>query len=217
MLTVVASLKGGSGKSTVAFNLAVWLHLYRQPYRLLDLDPQQTLTDVVAIRDEEGYEPGLEVSSPAASTLRKKDFSSGFWLADVSVGDRTRMDLALSRADQVIVPVPPSQADVWSLQRFLRQLQELCKDNPPPVHAFINRADTHVSVRESDETADALSSIHTLHFLRPRLGQRTVFRRSFSEGLAVFELEPNGKASREFKLLAQKLFPKSRNKQGKHT
>ena len=43
MLTVVGNLKGGTGKSTVAFNLAVWLAHDRPGVRVFDLDPQATL------------------------------------------------------------------------------------------------------------------------------------------------------------------------------
>jgi chromosome partitioning protein len=46
-----------------------------------------------------------------------------------------------------------------------------------------------------------------IRFIKPRLSQRTVFRRSFSEGLAVFELEPRGKGAREFYALAAAIFP----------
>ncbi len=35
-----------------------------------------------------------------------------------------------------------------------------------------------------------------------------MFRRSFSEGLAVFELEPSGKAAHEFNRLAALLYPR---------
>ncbi len=72
---------------------------------------------------------------------------------------------------------------------------------------FINRGDTHPAVRETNETAAALVSLPGIKFLRPRLSQRTVFRRSFSEGLAVFELSARGKGSREFFSLAAALYP----------
>ena len=50
------------------------------------------------------------------------------------------------------------------------------------------------------------SSLPGIRFIKPRLSQRTVFRRSFSEGLAVFELESKGKAAREFLALAAVLY-----------
>ncbi|WP_462322975.1 ParA family protein, partial [Halochromatium sp.] len=44
MITVIGSLKGGSGKSTLTFNLGVWLSLAEVDVQLLDADPQGTLT-----------------------------------------------------------------------------------------------------------------------------------------------------------------------------
>ena len=53
MITVIANLKGGTGKSTVTFNLAVWLCSRGIELTVIDLDPQRTLTDVAALRLEE--------------------------------------------------------------------------------------------------------------------------------------------------------------------
>ncbi|MEW8462285.1 MAG: ParA family protein, partial [Candidatus Thiodiazotropha endolucinida] len=71
-----------------------------------------------------------------------------------------------------------------------------------------NRADTHHAIRESDEAAAALVSLPDVDFIKYRLCQRTVFRRSFSEGLAVYELDPRGKGSKEFYALTAALYPK---------
>ncbi len=50
MITLVGSLKGGSGKSTVTFNLAVWLSMAGQEVLAIDVDPQATLSDVAEVR-----------------------------------------------------------------------------------------------------------------------------------------------------------------------
>jgi chromosome partitioning protein len=115
---------------------------------------------------------------------------------------------ALTLADRIVVPVPPSQADIWSTQRFVQFIRSTVKrDKPPEILGFINRGDTHHAVRESDEAAAALVTLPGLRFLRVRLAQRTVYRRSFSEGLAVFELEPKGKGAREVASLTAALYP----------
>jgi len=57
MITVIANLKGGSGKSTVAFNLAVWLENNGQHVVGYDLDPQCTFSDLGMLRKEIGNEP----------------------------------------------------------------------------------------------------------------------------------------------------------------
>lgn len=204
MLNVVASLKGGSGKSTVSFNLAIWLAMAGREVRLYDLDPQATLTDVVEVREEEGFRPGLTIhkgSKGLDDCVGESEFDT---LVDVGVADLNKMRMALSLADRILVPVTPSQADVWSTQRFLK---DFVTDPETPVLGFINRGDTHHAVRETDEAAAALVTLPGIQFIKQRLHQRTVYRRSFSEGLAVFELETRGKAAQEFTALAAGLYP----------
>jgi chromosome partitioning protein len=206
MITVIGSLKGGSGKSTVTFNLAVWLAMAEANVLVVDADPQATLTDVAEVRMEEGFEPDLLVKDASALTkTRLKGFDEV--LIDVGTADMESLKTALGLADRVLIPVPPSQADIWSTQRFLRFMSEAVTGAQPDLLAFINRADTHHAIRESDEAAAALVSLSGIKFIKQRLCQRTVFRRSFSEGLAVFELEPRGKGAREFYSLTSALYP----------
>ena len=206
MITVIGSLKGGSGKSTVTFNLAVWLALAERDVVVIDADPQATLSDVLEVRREEGYEPAVERLD--SSLLYEPELLTGRSdvLIDVGTASMDHLRQALSIADRVLVPVPPSQADIWSTQRFLRFLESVAGKKGPEVLGFINRGDTHRSVRESDEAAAALVSLPGIRHLRPRLSQRTAYRRSFSEGLAVFEQEPRGKGAAEWNALAAVLY-----------
>ncbi|MEJ2590694.1 MAG: AAA family ATPase [Candidatus Thiodiazotropha sp.] len=206
MITVIGSLKGGSGKSTLTFNLAVWLEMADAEVLVIDADPQATLSDVSEVRTEEGYEPFLTLKD--ASALSKKALK-GYdeVLIDVGTSDIESMKLALTLADRVVIPVPPSQADIWSTQRFIKFLDETVDGKRPELLSFINRADTHHAIRESDEAAAALVALPGIRFIKHRLCQRTVFRRSFSEGLAVYELDPRGKGSKEFYALTAALYP----------
>jgi chromosome partitioning protein len=117
------------------------------------------------------------------------------------------MKRALSMAHRVVVPVPPSQADVWSTQRFMKIINEVNEGKKKPeILGFINRADTHIHVRETGETEQALLHLPGIKLIDVRLYQRTAYRRSFSEGLGVFELEPRSKAAAEVNRLASILF-----------
>jgi chromosome partitioning protein len=206
MITVVGTLKGGSGKSTLTFNLGVWLAMAEVDVQLIDADPQATLLDVTEVRAEEGFEPQLLVRDRSAlspEALAEHEET----LIDIGTADMDAVRTALRLCDRVVVPVPPSQADIWSTQRFARLVQSIERSTPPDIIGFINRGDTHHAVRETNEAAAALVSLPDIRFIKPRLSQRTVFRRSFSEGLAVFELEPRGKGAREFYALAASLFP----------
>ncbi len=208
MITVIGNLKGGTGKSTVAFNLAVWLKIHQGAVTLFDLDPQKTLSDVVDIREEEGYSPDLEVFDDISALKAWKNKKSEV-IVDVGTADFESMKKALILADRVITPVPPSQADIWSTQRFIKIIRENAggAKKMPPLYGFINRADTHVGVKETDEAEEALNYLKGIERVNLRLYQRTAYRRSFSEGLAVFELQPGSKASKEILNLASLLYP----------
>lgn len=205
MITLVGSLKGGSGKSTVAFNLGVWLALAEVSCRLVDIDPQATLTDVVEVRREEAYRPAIPVLDKEALNPERLAGVDEV-LIDAGAADMESLRRALALCDRVVLPVQPSQADIWSAQRFIRLVGSVEREHPLEILGFINRGDTHHAVRETDEAAAALVALAGIRFIKPRLSQRTVFRRSFSEGLAVFELEPRGKAAREFLALAAVLY-----------
>jgi chromosome partitioning protein len=207
VITVVGSLKGGSGKSTLTFNLGVWLAMAEVDVQLIDADPQATLSDVNQVRVEEGFTPRMRVLDKESLTAEGLG-AAAETLIDIGTSDMEALRLALSLCDRVLVPVPPSQADIWSTQRFVRLVESVeCAGSKPDILGFINRGDTHHAVRETDEAAAALVSLSGVRFIRNRLSLRTVFRRSFSEGLAVFELEPRGKATKEFNALAAALYP----------
>lgn len=206
MITVVGSLKGGSGKSTVTFNLAIWLAMADADVQVIDLDPQATLRDVAEVRDEEGYLPRIIVKDKkqlASDQLNQADEV----LIDIGTADLEMMKRAIRLADRILVPVPPSQADIWSTQRFIQFVNATTEGSEPDIIGFINRGDTHHAVRETDEAAAALVALPGIKFIKLRLSQRTIFRRSFSEGLAVFELNPKGKGSKELNALCAKLYP----------
>ncbi len=211
MLTVIGNLKGGTGKSTVAFNLAVWLAHENTGVRVFDLDPQATLMDTFEIREEDGYEPRIEVSNDIeeleSMVGSRKGRNAPQLLADVSATNMPVLERAVSLARRVLIPVQPSQADIWSTQRFLKiVLSAVDKRRKPEILGFINRADTHQSVQETGEAEEALQMLPNIDALNTRLYQRTAFRRSFSEGLAVFEQDPMCKAARELNTLARLLY-----------
>ena len=213
MITVIANLKGGSGKSTVTFNLAIWLKMKGEEVIAYDLDPQQTLNDVARVREEDGTTPELEVNVIDGLDVSEHLCShSCHVLVDVGAGNMDAMKAAISTADRVVVPVQPSQPDVWATQRFLQIVSDACGDDrDPELIAFINRADTHHAVRESDEAEEALGMLGKFKVIPNRLCQRTNFRRTFSEGLSIFELSEKSKSAEEFERFARALYPSLKN------
>jgi len=205
MITVIANLKGGTGKSTVTFNLAVWLRSTGRRTTVIDLDPQRTLSDAAALRMEEGIEPSIHVDAGTFSEVTLPENAEEI-IIDVGAADLGSFKQAIMIADRILIPVTPSQADIWSTQRFVGFLSKNTHGNPPESITFLNRADTNKTIQASDEAAAALDALPGVRLIPQRLSDRAVFRDSFSEGLAVFELEPRSIASREFKSFAETLY-----------
>lgn len=213
MITVIANLKGGSGKSTVAFNLAVWLEKNGRRVVGYDLDPQCTFSDLGMLRKEIGNTPDLNIHSVRAvlgeQLTAHRDCEV---LVDVGAANMAAMKEAMMSADRILIPVPPSQADVWATQRFLHivgpDMDAIRMNGRHRTMAFVNRADTNKSIRETHETEQALRMLPGIDEVMPhRLKLRTGFRRSLSEGLAVFEMWPHSKAADEFRVFAAALYP----------
>jgi len=180
-----------------------------QPVVAYDLDPQQTLSDVAEVRREEGYAPPLQVNQPRDSLLDDMKYhpEQTQVLVDVGASNMHAMKQALSIANRIIIPVPPSQPDVWATQRFLSIVSEAKPQNKPEMKVFVNRADTHHAIRESDETEEVLKQLADVELIPQRLYQRTLYRRSLSEGMSIFELSRRSKAADEFNRFAKILYP----------
>jgi len=205
MISVIGNLKGGTGKSTVAFNLSLWVATNRNVHVIVyDLDPQATLTDALDIRAEDGYQPSIKPKNQLNDLDKEAKNTEVF--VDIGMSDLEAMKVAIQKADRVIVPIAPSQADVWSTQRFIKMVVDICGSDMPEIIGFMNRSDTHVAVRETDEAFEALSTLNVIKMLDERLYQRTAYRRSFSEGLAVFEMNVKSKAALEIEALGKALY-----------
>lgn len=211
MITVIGNLKGGSGKSTVAFNLAVWLAWQKREVKILDLDPQKTLTDLLQVREEEEYSPAVTLL-PSDMPLEKLGSETGEILVDVGAANLVGMFAAISQAHRLLIPVVPGQADVWSTQRFLSMIASH-RHPECEVTMFLNRTDVLGGSKETKEAAAAIAMLKSAKTVPVRLSQRIWFCRSLSEGLAVFEMAPQEKASKEFLALTKALYPSIRAKQ----
>ena len=206
MITLIGNLKGGTGKSTVTFNLALWVATRHNKHVIVyDLDPQATTSDAFEIRADEGYLPAI-APVRTAETLGTEGKNSEV-LVDMGLADMAALEIAVRKADRILIPIAPSQADVWSTQRILKMVSDIRGDQAVELLGVINRADTHHAVRETAEAAEAMQMLGNIRLLEPRLYMRTTYRRSFSEGLAVFEMEPRSKAAAEVEELGRLLYP----------
>lgn len=123
---VLATQKGGSGKSTIARSIAAEL-TGRGRVALLDIDPQGSLTKWWQRRETEDLQlvTGLtraDQISKAVETLRGQGFD---WLIIDTPGARDEATrIALRSADLVLVPVHPSQDDLDAVGPTVAEIRD---------------------------------------------------------------------------------------------
>jgi chromosome partitioning protein len=112
-IITVATMKGGSGKSTVASCLAVHWHLRGRHPTLVDADPQRSIMRLAG-RDRAlgGVAVIEDATDEAANTARRLAAGGSLVIIDTP-GFRSRTTLdCLAAADFLLVPVKPSPLDV---------------------------------------------------------------------------------------------------------
>ncbi len=119
MIIVVASVKGGTGKTTLSSNLAVMRAQNASDVMLVDADAQSSAFDFSAVREEEAHQP--EITSTAilgksiGAELRKLAPKFDDIIVDVGGRDSSTLRSAVLVADVLVIPFLPSQFDAWAL------------------------------------------------------------------------------------------------------
>ena len=203
----VAQQKGGAGKTTIAAHLAIALTAAKKKVAVVDIDPQQSLTMWYRMREERFGDAGAGVLVNHVKGWRTKNEveklarDHDIVLIDSPPHMETEARVAVRAADLVIVPVQPSPMDVWATRATL----EMAADEKSPVLMVLNRVPPRANL-----TGEMLAEMKKLgaSVARTRIGNRVVFASALSEGRAVGEVQPSGKAAKEIAALAKEILKK---------
>ena len=205
MPTVIAVLnqKGGSGKTTIATNLAHALKRDGYTVLLIDSDPQGSARDW----NEASGGNIIPVVGLDRETLAKdlQAISQGYdWIVIDGAPQIAKLSAAaVKAADLVLIPVQPSPYDIWAcadLVDIIAARREVT--NGKPKAAFvISRAIKNTKL--SGEINQALSD-YGLPVLKAGTTQRVVYPTTAAEGLTVFS-NPSSDAAREINTLKKEV------------
>ncbi|ACB28453.1 AAA family ATPase [Methylobacterium radiotolerans] len=211
MIVVVGGTKGGSGKSTVATNLAIMLAASGQDVLLVDADDQETSTDFTNLReasrpDGAGYTCVALTGAAVRSGVQRLAPKHAHVIIDTGGRDTVSQRAALSICDVYLVPFAPRSFDVWTLDKVAELVEEARVINPGlRALAFINRADARGN--ENAEAAELIQGKPGLEFVPASLGTRKAFAHAAASGMSVTELRPQDpKAVEEIGALYRHLF-----------
>lgn len=179
----VAQQKGGSGKTTIAVNLAVGFARAGKSVAVLDTDPQGSLGRWFMTRREGGAED-LEFSTASAwgvsyecDKLRK---THDYVIVDTPPKVDADLRPALRESDLVIVPVSASQVDVWATESVL----DLARREGRETLVVLNRA--KAGTRVLAEVSEALAGLETAQ-ASTALGNRVAYAETLGQGRGVLE------------------------------
>lgn len=191
---VVANPKGGSGKTTLATNVAGWLAGRKQRVVLADFDPLRASTDWLARRPP--LFPAIGGWSPDGGKREMKGEPPQWLVIDTPAelhGDSLRD--AMRRADILLIPVSPSAFDMGATRHFLQQIGEYkaVKKGDIAIGLIAMRVDSRTnSAEELEEFLNEQGYPLVAH-----LRQTQVYVYCARDGLTVFDL-PRSRAEQDW-------------------
>lgn len=194
-VVVVASTKGGVGKTTLSLNIAIARALQGRDVWLINGDRQDTASTAIAIRGEAGRQPPIATAHyPDGSALRTQLLHQRDKFQDIVIDvggrDSTALRAALSLADLVLVPFQPRSFDTWAVADIAALIEDARATTGRPVESFgfLNMADTAGS--DNREAAETLSDYPAIKYLDTPIRRRKSIASSAGQGMSVLEHLP---------------------------
>lgn len=188
----ILSRKGGTGKTTLAINLAVaaWKVSGRQ-VTLIDLDPQASAANWSDSRAERHP----QVISAQANRLPQHleaagRAGTGLVVIDTAPHSETAALAAARAADLVLIPCRPAILDL----RAIGDTIDLTRLAATPAAVVLSAIPARGTL--ADEAAAAVAG-YAVPLSPVRITQRSAFIHSLTVGKAVLEYEPRGKAAED--------------------
>lgn len=190
-VVVLASQKGGVGKTTIAANLGVAAEAAGYgPAVLIDTDPQGTL--IQWWRQREAPTPAMaEAGDDLPAKLRELATDGGYQLAFIDTPGRVSLANreVIALADLVLVPLKPSAADLWTIETTVAA----CQETQRPYAFVITQATRGASLSVQVVAAASEYGAVVPTVIHNRVG----FAAALTDGRTIQEIDPKGQGASE--------------------
>lgn len=222
MIIVVGGQKGGTGKTTIATNIAAMRAIEGRDVYLYDLDLQRTALSWSSWRDEDTNLPivksgqmvldgqTINIGEVIANELRSLRDKHQDIIIDVGGANSEELRAALLLADLVIFSVVPSVTDILTFPTLSKLVSgaKNCTGNLK-AKVLMNRVKTNpiVAKKRIKDFDYQLSFFTNLSRFNNFLNERIAFEDAFHKGMGVVEYKPTGsKATEELKSVYKEIF-----------
>lgn len=201
----VLNEKGGTGKSTVATNLATALHRQGLRVVLLDCDPQGTARDWRdASPDGADLPPVLGVDRPQMLASSLNGINAEIAIID-SPAKAEAMSAVIVRVSHVaLLVIQPSGADLWASGAAVK-LIEAKRGMGGEINAafLVNRTSGATKLSKLVKSGE-WNTYEGIDKLDASVGNRAVFATAMTDGLSVLDYA-DAKAKEEIQAIIQEL------------
>lgn len=187
----VINQKGGTGKTTLALNLAAGL-ARRAPTAVADADPQRSISQWIAMGEDATALPAVTQidASPAEAIARLKQHHH-YVVVDCPPTVRGDViEAVMAIADVILIPVLPSPLDLWAsveMAALVNQAQQ--KNRVLQAYLVLNQVETRNSLSRVVQQAVAEFDVP---LLQASLQRRAAYRSAAVEGVSVYALGSRG-------------------------
>ena len=224
-IITLAHQKGGTGKSTLAWNLAVEMRkkYNRYGYKnfiFVDLDNQESVTMTNRLRMQYGQDPLEIIRFTDDERVKLEEFINSIEDDTLVIIDSGGYDADLNRlaiiaSDFVITPVSSDYMEIFGLQKFKSILEELStiKQETVVVNVVLNKIDP--KLKDFTDIVDFINDIKNFKLLDTVLRFRSDYKHSIGYGFSVKELDKKSKSSEEITSLIKEIEKRAGLKHGK--
>jgi chromosome partitioning protein len=207
MIIVIANSKGGVGKSTLAVNLAAWLHHMGKRVTLADCDTQQSSSEWIREAAPDVKAVRLDNPDVILNELPVLRQDADFIVAD-GPGSQTETSRALLlRADLAIVPCKASMLEIRALAKatdVLRQAQDIRAGSPRAVIVLSMVGKNYRLTQDMKEAANLLE----LPLAQTAMILRQIYADAPGQGAVVWNMGARGReAAVEVDQLFREILP----------
>lgn len=207
MIITLSHQKGGVGKSTIAWNLAVQ---FSQIFAttVIDLDTQQSLTVTNDIRKSQGL-PSLNIIHfKKADELAKyieNDRDDVLTIIDSGGFDSAFNRLAIIGSDLLITPISDKPFDLMGLQKYEEILKSLSEIQGELVQSHVIFNNLNPALKNYGDLIEFVCMSDHFELMLSVLRQRVDIANSVGQGKSIKEFRRFSKADQEFDELIEEI------------